>query len=373
MTGSGSENRASTRGPGGWLTRLAAGAALLALIGVGAEATVRVEDWIQYGTPLQSGATAVSDLSVADATGRHPAAGSSFRKWHINSLGTRGPEPDPAQRDHRVLLLGASESFGLYESPGQEFARQLADSLRAAGCPADVLNAAFPGMSLPTVEQDLRLRLDTTGARVAIYYPTPPQYVDDVPPQPVRRNPKGDGTLHLSPWRSRFLVRARDGIKGMLPRGLQDVLRQRDIASARARWSADSLYRTVPEDRLSQFDADLRHLVGTMKSLGMRPVLVTHANAFLGAHPAADDRLRAWERFYPRATGATLVAFDSAANTRIRRIAEDSGAVLVDAWAGFHAHVADSVFADFSHFTDRGAATMASFLRPGVSKALGCR
>ncbi len=373
MTQFPSENRASDA-PGRHLGgRLAMAAGLLALVLLGSEAAVRIEDWITWRTPFSSGIRAVADLAVTDRTGRHPAAGSSFRKWQINSLGTRGPEPDATRRRPRVLLLGASESFGLYESPGQEFARQLADSLSAAGCAIDVLNAAFPGMSLPTVEQDLRLRLAPTGATVAIYYPTPPQYVDDAPPKAVKLDSSGSGRLTISALRPRFAARARDAFKSAMPRAIQDYFRGRDIASSRAKWPADSIYTTVPEGRAALFERDLRHLVGTMRVLGMTPVLVTHANAFIGTPPAAADRLRAWERFYPRATGATLVAFDSAANDRIRRIAVDSGAILVDAWQAFRGRPAESMFADFSHFTDAGAARMASVLRPPVAQAVGCR
>lgn len=373
MTQFPSENRASGPARSHWAARLGGTIGLLVLVLLGSEAAVRIEDWIAWGTPLRSGIRAVTDLAVSDSTGHHPAAGGSFRKWQINSLGTRGPEPDPSHHRPRVLLLGASETFGLYESPGKEFARQLADSLAAAGCPADILNAAFPGMSLPTVEQDLRLRLASTGAKVAIYYPTPPQYVDDLPPKAVSLDPRGSGLLVISPWRSRFAARARDAFKSALPRVVQDYLRGRDIADARAKWPADSIFTTVPESRIALFDRDLGRLVGSMRALGMTPVLVTHTNAFIGTPPAAADRLRAWERFYPRATGATLVAFDSAANDRIRRIAADSAAVLVDGWQAFRGHPADSMFADFSHFTDAGAARIASVLRPQVSLTLGCR
>jgi hypothetical protein len=46
---------------------------------------------------------------------------------------------------------------------------------------------------------------------------------------------------------------------------------------------------------------------------------------------------------------------------------------VVDAWQRVHGMPSDSLFADFSHFTDQGAARMASFLRPAVGEALGCR
>jgi len=373
-----SENRASRTVRQSPARRIAAGLALAALVLVGAETAVRIDDWAQFRTPLLFGATAVTDLLVVDAAGTHPAPNTSFRKWRINSLGTRGPEPDSTRRASRVLILGASETFGIYESPDHEYARQLADSLDAGRCHADVLNAGFPGMSLPTVDQDLRLRLAAIHSQVAVYYPTPAQYLDASPPHPSRRDTTGDGRPHLPlwsttfPWGSRFLARASGQFKLMLPRQLQDYMRNVDLQHSQAAWPGDSLFERAPGDRIDRFDADLRTLVGTTRQLHITPVLVTHANAFTGTPPAADDRLRAWQRFYPRAVGRTLVAFDSVAADRIQRVAGDSAVAVVDAWRAFHDVPSDSMFADFSHFTDAGAARMAAILTPVVRRSLGC-
>src|SRR5689334_15289023 len=100
MSDSARENQASTP-PSSLLKRVGAVILLFALVLIGAEATVRVEDRIRWGTPFLSGDTAISDLVISDSTGRHPAPGRSFQKWRINSVGTRGPEPDPALADHR--------------------------------------------------------------------------------------------------------------------------------------------------------------------------------------------------------------------------------------------------------------------------------
>src|SRR5580704_16764560 len=84
----------------------------------------------------------------------------------------------------RVVTAGASETFGLYESPDREFPRQLEDTLRARLCgdPVEVLNAAIFGMSLPTLEQDLRLRVRPLDPDVVVLYPTPVQYLNDAMP-----------------------------------------------------------------------------------------------------------------------------------------------------------------------------------------------
>lgn len=362
-----SENQATTR----WPLRVARAAALLVIVLLAAEGAVRVEEWVRWRTPLLSRVRAVTDLAIRDSRGVHPAPSSTFRKWKINSVGTRGAEPRDGRP--RLIVTGASESFGLYESPGHEYPQQLADSLDAIACSADVLNAAFPGMSLPTVEQDLRLRLAELHPTAVLYYPTPPQYLDaDGIPYAATPDSSGNRGAQKIPLHSRFLDRAANQLKNMLP-PVADYLRAREITASREGHPEDWLFTTVPDDRLQAFEGDLRRLVGTIRSLGAAPILTTHANGFLGTPPKGDDVLRAWERFYPRAAGSTLVAFDAAASERIRRVAADSGVALVDLEVGFRGLPAPVNFADFSHFTDAGAARMASLLVPTARRALGCQ
>ncbi|MBV6521921.1 MAG: hypothetical protein MNPFHGCM_02065 [Gemmatimonadaceae bacterium] len=368
MTRLSSENRAI--GSKVTARKVVAVLGLIVLVAIAAEVTVRVEDWVRYRAPLGRSLRDQSDLSILDATGRHPMAGRRFQKWSINSVGTRGPEPDPSRVGSRVIVAGASETFGLYESPNAEYPRQLADTLARLGCSADVLNAGFPGMSLPTVDQDLRLRLSGLKPRVVVYYPTPQQYAEELP-HAVIPDSSGRPTAPEPAWRLRFTSRAYNQLKAMLP-FVSDFLRRRDIAAKRAGKPDSWLYRTIPEGHVNAFEADLRTLVGSIRSSGATPVLVTHANGFSGSLPMGGNTLRAWERFYPRATGEALVQLDSLTADRIRRVAADSGVALVDAWQAFHGVRAKDYFADFSHFTDRGAGRMAGLLAPVVAASLGC-
>src|SRR5438045_9465626 len=102
----------------------------------------------------------------------HGRPNARYEKFVLNHLGLRGPETTEQKRagSFRVVTVGASETFGLYESPGREYPRQLEDTLNAhlkrlpSACEqsrAQVLNAAMPGMSLTTIEQDVRLRISS--------------------------------------------------------------------------------------------------------------------------------------------------------------------------------------------------------------------
>ncbi len=333
------------------------------------ELTCRVQDLIAFGTPLLSAYTAQDQLIVRDADGMHGRPHARFRKWIMNGLGMRGPEvPDAKGSMLRVVTAGASETFGLYETPRHEYPRQLEDSLAAHGLPEpQVLNAALPGMSLPTVEEDVRNRLRRLGVDVLVYYPSPVQYLEDE--RPVAAAPDSAAN-DQDPPRFRALIprvvgRIRERIKQAVPASLTTWIREREIERAVASHGADWRFATLPEDRLAAFDADLRLLVGSAHRIGARLLLVTHANAFAAAEPADSEWRTAWERFYPRAPASILIAFDSAGAEVTRRVAADSGVALVDL-RRISASAQGQLFADYAHFTDRGAAVAAGAIARAV-------
>src|SRR5688572_1791295 len=95
------------------------------------EMTARAEDWVRYRTPFLSRLREQGELMVRDRVGAHGRPNARYMKWAMNSLGMRGPEVPIAKAPGtiRVATVGASETFGLYESPDREFPRQLEDSL----------------------------------------------------------------------------------------------------------------------------------------------------------------------------------------------------------------------------------------------------
>ena len=360
---------------------LAARWAGLALVGVGvAEATCRVEEWVRYGTPIFSRAASHDDLLVVDADGAHARPGAHFGKWRVNGLGTRGPDAAAVKppRTLRLVTAGASETFGLYESAGREYPRQLEDTLRArgvcgAGWNVEVLNAALAGMSLPTIVQDVHGRLRRLSPDVVMIYPTPVGYLDYALPRPRAPRP---GPVAPLPFTRALHLRVVDRItsqpKLILPPVVATWLRRRMTDDAREGIPAADRFTTVPPERLAAFDADLRAAVGAVRAIGATPLLGTHANAFLRGAPDP-VRLASWERFYPRATGATLIAFETAARAVTERVARDSGVTVADVAGRLAAAPSSSAFADFSHFTDHGAALAAASVADATAKLAASR
>jgi hypothetical protein len=357
---------------------------LVALFAFSLEAACRMEDWVQFRTPIFALERSQVDLLVRDAVGVHGRPGGRFQKWSLNAFGMRGPDVSLAKppRVLRIVTAGASETFGLYESPGQEYPRQLEDSLnarlrdRTLGCgkwTAQVLNSAMPGMSLPTADQDIRLRVHPLKPDFVVLYATPPAYLFD--DAPVAARP--DSLIRVAPRLParnavfpRVADRLRTQLKTLIPTALQDRIRRHEISVMLDHHLRDWRFKSVPVERVNAFDADLRQAVGSIRSTGAIPVLMTHANRFFGSANSDGAALRMWEKFYPRASGQTILAFDSAARLTTIAVARDSQAVLVDLAATL-ARSKGAPFADYSHFTDLGAAITAGTVSAAILAASG--
>jgi len=343
------------------------------------ELTCRVEDWVMYRMPLWSRFSSLDQLVVRDAAGMHGRPNAQYEKWVMNALGMRGPavEITPAPGTHRIITVGASETFGLYESAGREYPRQLEDSLNATlargecnappGTRFEVLNGAFAGMGLPTIEQDIRYRLARLRPAFIVIYPSPASYLDDVAPHAAAPD---SSYRAIEPPLSRAFyprvsARIREQVKQVIPEFLKARLRVLQARSAAAGHPPGWRFQTIPADRLAQYESDLRAVVGTVRAIGSRPVLATHGNKFMGRTSIDQNMFMSWEKFYPRATSKTLMDMDSLAREVTRRVGADSGVVVADAARTLAAAPA-TAFADFVHFTDLGAGLVAGSVTAGI-------
>ena len=352
------------------------------------ELMTRVQDWVRYRMPLLSTVMSEEELMMRDRDGAHGRPNAQFKKWAMDSLGFRGPDV-PVHRASgtvRVVVAGASETFGLYESPNKEYARELEDTLNervAKGACAEtrtrrfeVLNDALPGMSLPTARQDIRKRLGRFAPDVIVYYPSPAQYLEDrlpfaTPPDSSAPQRTVDGSA-MRVLHPRSLNVLRDEVRQLAPQLLLKWFRERAAAEERSRHPADWLFSSVPPARLAVFDADLRALIGVVRAQGAEPVLATHATAFERHRADSAEMAQSWERFYPRASGTTIIHFDDSARVTTITAASDSGIVIADVHAMFAGADGDN-FVDFVHFTDAGSARVAHVLAGAVLTAAARR
>jgi hypothetical protein len=325
----------------------------------GAEMASRIDDLVHTGTALLASPDREVDLVVRDEFGPHGRPHGRYRKWRLNEYGFRGPEipPEPVSGRTRLLVLGASEMFGLFESEGREYAAQLAKVLEARGCGAfEVVNGAMAGITVTSMKPYWERWASRAHPHVVLLYPSPMLYLNPRAGKP--RTPAGPQPADRRSLldRSRFYGRARDTVRRFEPvrRARVEYL----IWTQTHGKGDDWLFPPVPEDRLALYAGELEDLIVAIRARGAEPVLLTHAVRATNP-PRPDDAqdLRDMRVFFPQAAGDTLVAFEEAGARVVRELGSKHGVRVIDVAAAANGH--REWFADLVHFSDEGAAALA--------------
>jgi hypothetical protein len=354
--------------------RLARAAGIAVLCALAAEVTARVEDLAFDGVPLAANPTADSALLYKGADGiTRGRPHGRFRHWHLNSFGFRGPEiaQRPPAGVTRVMVLGSSETFGLYEPSDEEFPRQLAARLARQG-PFEVVNAGLFGMTVRTMAPFWDAWASTFQPQVVVVYPSPLFYLQDAivprpvapaapPPQPARPS------RPIADLQSRFVARLFDALE--MPDVIQRRRDERRIAALTADRPPGWEFTSSPQDRVRLFEMDLDRLVSTVQQSGATVVLVTHAFRCQSPPTAADlDLLHRTRVFSPRTTAMAIHEFHGDVNRAIVRVAQARNVGLVDADAALSGR--PQYFGDLIHFNGTGASVMADTLASYLLSAL---
>ncbi len=323
------------------------------------EICARADDWLAFRAPLFA-PYSVDDLYTVDGASLRGKPFARFKNWQLNSLGLRGPELRPERT--RVLCIGASETFGMLETSGKEYPRQLEAALneQAGGSRFEVVNFSYFGLKLPTANRLLPNLIDDVQPRVAVIYLTYGGYVAPRPKQPVPE------TLVRPVFELRLAAKINDVARAVLPQPLQNWVKQRWMEHyVRNR----PLITRTPADRPQQLAEDLDATVALLRAHGVQPVIVTHANRFTEANdPYREDMLIAWRRFYPLVSTGGLLDMDAQLNEAARRFAAEHGVPLID--AAMLMPGGQKYFTDYTHFTDEGARTFAGILANGIQPLL---
>ena len=335
--------------------RLVRSAISVVLVLASAEAVSRIDDWIFHGVPLAANPDRHRDLVIVDVHGVHGRPHGQFRKWKLNSFGFRGAEmgrePDPTRR--RVMILGASETFGLYESPGEEFPAQVA-KLRPD---LEIVNAAMAGMMLPSMQAYWEKWLMPFRPDTVLLYPSPQFYLEDEVPRAA--NPTARVGSEPAAFSSRFYPRLRDTVRqsALLRRLRVKLLVWRAHSSKGDDWS----FHELPQDRVDAYVDHVESMCDAIERSGSCPIIISHANK--AASPPRSEDLAAWEPmrvYFPRASSRLLAEFEVAANQALGAMAQRRQWKMIDASRHLSSH--SGYFADAVHFTDAGARKLAEIL-----------
>ena len=256
------------------------------------ELSCRVEQWFLYGAPLWGMYSYDTALFTVDEFGIRGKANGVYEKWRLNSFGFRGPEihaqKNPQQL--RVVCIGASETFGLYESPGYEWPRQLESLLSSGGVDAEVVNAAMAGMSFPQRIRHLENRLLRFTPDVVVFMLEYGSYAG-MTPEKIRLSHAGPSTLPqqndlvggLKSMRS--ISRLKDVLLPKLPGPVQMAIGnvERRLKLEMRKHELGPRYRSfvhVQPFEIEAFARDLEKLYGRANAAGVKLVLLSPAMWF---------------------------------------------------------------------------------------------
>jgi len=315
----------------------------------------RVQDLLRYGTPVSHTADLERDLQEREWWGRHGRPMGQYRHWRLNEDGLQ-VTPDVERRGdcRRWVVVGASESYGYFESPGMSWPAQLQRRLDDRGRCVEIGNASIVGMGIAQQVALYQHWLARIHPERVLVYPSPSFYLSNSAP----RYPDSAAVSTVSAvWRPRLLERVSDVVEVPAP-----IQRWRV-----ARWLKAGALRTGAVDRgarLLLLGQHLDSLSAVVRASGSELFVITHATRTGTEHGATKEQatteqsiLQSWRVFCPSVQAAEILQFEADANAMFRRGANDGRWRVLDV-----APVLDGrsrLFADMVHFTDSGAGVFA--------------
>jgi hypothetical protein len=331
----------------------ALGYGLIALLTL--EGLARLEDLIRYQADFFRPYTMERIFRGSAQTGKEGIPDARFRKWAFNELGYRGPSLKGASE--MVLFYGASETFGSTESEGKQYPQQFASMLDAK-YPGkyDVVNAGIPGLRIGRLGY-LDAAMTRTKAQHVVIYPSPANYIDTDEGY-CNKPVSAQGSITSVTDHIRLFARSRDVVKAAIPPIALNGFHRLSIRLAERNTTVNT---SVPKSWLDAFEKDLNCVVKRVTEAGAKPYLVTHATYF-GQNGSVKNAelLTSWRSFYPSLSENAFIELEQKANAIVRQIASSNGLVLIPADQMLKGG-ADQ-FADFVHFTDKGANDMAALI-----------
>jgi lysophospholipase L1-like esterase len=360
-----------------FLSRSGRWLALGVVLFLAGELTTRLDDWLRLGVPFLAVPNQERDLILRDGRLARGRPHGRFKHWKLNEFGFRSPpmsrEPEPDRP--RILVLGASETFGFYESPGNEYPVRLQAYLAEHGN-YEVVNAAITGITLNTMRAYWEGWLSQFHPRMVLIYPNPLFYLSDQPPGAARSAPlhiqatqeqKANPLRAFNVRSSRFLFRLKDQLH--TPDFIQEWRDQRTIARARAQMPPDWVFRTLPAGRLELFRDDLVKLADAIRTSGAMPVLLTYA--IQAENPPRPEDLRDLhnaQTHFPRANPDVILDFADAARRATMAVSKSHAIEVFNVAAALSGHY--EYFGDLVHFNDAGTAALARLLGERILQML---
>ena len=339
------------------------------------EVSARIDDMVKYGAPLW-GPYNADLLKEDDSEGiLHNVPNRRFEKWEINADGFRGDEISERKPEgvKRIICMGTSESFGLYEDNGKEWPAQLRRLLSPAA-EFEVINTSVVGLSFGQFKAYLERYVLKFHPDLVILYVNPYFCVSQISEslgKPLRlKNRETRGTIsagsrmRLLVVKLRILPKIKQTLKKTVPLG---ILKRYQIWSTSRQVNAleKSMLNgagpldTVPEEYLNSFRNNLSQTVQFLTErhveviLSSYPVLISKENLKKYPEIFLDNR-----RFCVELSFNGMIEAPHQFRSVIHSVANDLGVGYVDNFTYLPKDI--KYFGDNVHYTNQGARVVAS-------------
>ena len=342
----------------------------------------RIDDAVRFGAPLWGRYNADS-LRGKDSDGipcNVPNA--CYQKWRNNSYGFRGPAsmPESPPGAVRVVCLGASESYGLYETPGKEWPAQLSGML--SGPKYQVVNASVVGLPLHSYTAYLRKHVLPLKPDIVVCFINP--LFSAVRFERTRENKSSSAPtvtaiqsagkdnpetlLRRIVSTARALPRIKQALKDAMAKSFPSLLRRYQLANLQRQLDDESIRlrgcrpkNVVSEESVANFREEIAKLVAFLESQKVKVLLSTYPSLIdrenLTTYPEifCDSR-----RFSIEFSLQGMIDVLEKYNAVIREVAARSGTMFVDCRS--IVPKSDKYFGDNVHYTDQGARLVAEVI-----------
>jgi len=341
------------------------------------ELCARIDDYISYEAPIL-GSYDSDILRTNDEDGvRHNVPNVQFEKWRNNNVGFRGEDISIEKPDTvcRVVCLGTSETYGLYESENMEWPAQL-QSMLGDDSGYEVLNASSVGLPLRHYKRYIERYILPVDPDVVVLVVSPHMYAQGIErahsrariqaQQSSQDNVKPAEAVLISVGgvELRSATKFKQAVKGMLP---NSWLKAYGVWVEEKRLAEEEHYflngndplDNPPDSVVLKFQRDVGEVVEMLQSRDVAVVLTTYPylmtpnnlDEFTDLFLAA--RRQAVEYSY---TG--MMAITDEFHRALFDLGKQYGVGVVDLYSAVPQSAEN--FADNVHYTDAGATKVAT-------------
>ncbi len=364
-------------------SRLAKYTVAIIIFCVTVEIIARGDDWISYDAPWW-GAYTAQRLRTWDADSiRVNVPNARFEKWQNNNLGFRGSDIEVVKKDgcRRIICIGASESYGLYENKGMEWPAQMGRLLE--NDTYEVINAATVGLAVKQFVPYINKYVKQLKPDVAILFIEPTSYVAARQREINHPEKKSSNEIlnlqagiSLPPIKDhlRSLSKFTIAVKQFMPESIHQAYCRRDAlkkveAAERHYLNGNAPLDDVPFECLSEYRGDIEVLIERFRDEGITPILCTYPT--LLAEDKTDEYFTTFmegRRFVVELSIEGMICSVDELNEQNRQIAGDLGIPLVDLANLIPRN--KEYFADNVHYTDKGACLVARTMADHIKNNL---